>query len=50
MKTTHKIKVKGKAEQAYKKKIEPYKVPLYDYLKPCKEAEDNIIIISVILP
>ena len=39
MKTTYETKVKGlKVEQAYKKKIQAYKVPLYGNLKPYKKG------------
>ena len=49
-KTTYETKVKGlKVEQAYKKKIEVYKVPLYGDLKPCKKAEGIVRLMSIII-
>ena len=46
--TTHETRAKGyKAEWAYKKEIETYKVPLYDNLKPCKKVEDIMRLMSI---
>ena len=47
-KTMYKGEVKSlKAEQAYKKKIEAYKVLLYGDLKSCKKADDIVRLISI---
>ena len=47
-KTSHKTLRKGlKAEQAYKKKIEAYKVPLHGGLKPYKKADGIVRLMSI---
>ena len=47
-KTSHETLRKGlKAEQAYKKKIKAYKVPLHGELKPCKKADGIVGLMSI---